>query len=230
MKTVENTNILLAAIVLLIIGVTAFLLFISEEKDIEIVEDENQSTVRVWDAEIADFREYASYGEVEAKRQLEIDEYHRFIEGTIVERVQNAEIPPYEKWQDDARLQDGEVRIGEDITVWSASLDKNKKSFFVGDFNNDGLDDVAHILGYTGGGSGYFYRLIIFLNENGELKYHAQKEIGDRIDIQKVDYNSGVFTLDIIAQGQGEDFLGFCCPNVPKTLKFKLEDGELIEL
>ncbi|HQB57303.1 MAG TPA: hypothetical protein PLG76_02515, partial [Candidatus Paceibacterota bacterium] len=136
-------------------------------------------------------------------------------------------------------LEDGKIEVRsmspmkDDLSahalLWSASLDKNVNSFIVDDFNKDGLEDVAHIIGYTGGGSGYFYYLNIFINEQGKLKYLTQRELEDRIIIKGLKYSAGDFLLDVIAHGEGDDFLGYCCPNVPKTLTFQLQDNKLIE-
>lgn len=200
-------------------------------------------SVSAWDAETASFKKYASYSEMdeerESKKQVDLEEYNKAIEGTIVEQIQNIEIPSYDSDGHLFRLEDGKIEVRsmspmkDDLSkyalLWSASLEKNLRSFTVADFNNDGLEDVAHIIGYTGGGSGYFYYLNIFINEQGKLKYLTQRELEDRIIIKGLKYSAGDFLLDVIAHGEGDDFLGYCCPNVPKTLMFQLQDNKLIE-
>lgn len=202
----------------------------------------NQNSVRTWDAETASFKEYASYDEMEKelnnKRQIELEKYNQAIKRTIVEQVQNISIPSYDDENVFAQLQQGEIEVRgeksndfpEGVFLWSASLDKNTNSFTVGDFNKDGLEDVAHIVGYTGGGSGYFYNLAIFINEKGKLKYLTQQELGDRTFIKGVKYSSGDFLVDIITQGEGDDFKGYCCPNIPKTVRFQLKNNKLVEI
>jgi len=54
--------------------------------------------------------------------------------------------------------------------------------------------------------------------------------LGDRVFIKSVKYDSGLFIVDMITQGKGDDFYGYCCPNVPVTIKFKLENNKLVEL
>lgn len=203
---------------------------------------ENNNSVHVWDAETASFKEYKSYDESEReseeKRNKMVAEYNNAIKDTIVEQVQNIAIPSYLDEKQFAQLDQGEILIKEPaseefpngVSLWAASLEKNRNSFIIGDFNKDGLNDVAHIIGYTGFGSGYFYQLTIFINDQGKLKYLTQKELGDRVVIKSVKYDSGEFVVNMITQGEGDNFKGYCCPNVPTTVKFKLKDNQLVEI
>jgi len=207
-------------------------------------ESVNSGRYNTWDAETASsvyFESYAAmedyFRDLDEEREKATAEYNKAIKGTVVEQIQNASIPSYVDENQLTQLQQGEILIKEPaseefpdgISLWAANLEKNKNSFVVGDFNKDGLNDVAHIIGYTGFGSGYFYQLTIFINDHGKLKYLTQKELGDRVVIKSVKYNSGLFTVDMITQGEGDDFMGYCCPNIPATVKFKLESGQLVE-
>ena len=69
---------------------------------------------------------------------------------------------------------------------------------------------------------------MIFVNDHGKLKYLTKKSLGDRIVIKGVRYEYGLFIVDIITQGEGEDFMGMCCPNVSATIKLRLENGRLV--
>lgn len=241
MKNLKKKYILITlAIFLLFVAGVFYIFYNIQEKKSDTTSSES---VSVWDAETASFKKYASYSEMEEERESEkradLEEYNRAIEGTIVEQIQNIEIPSYDSDEHLFRLEDGKIEVRsmspmkDDLSkyalLWSASLEKNLRSFTMADFNNDGLEDVAHIIGYTGGGSGYFYYLNIFINEQGKLKYLTQRELEDRIIIKGLKYSAGDFLLDVIAHGEGDDFLGYCCPNVPKTLKFQLQDNKLIE-
>lgn len=241
MKNLKKKYILITlAIFLLFVAGVFYIFYNIQEKKSDTTSSES---VSVWDAETASFKKYASYSEMEEERESEkradLEEYNRAIEGTIVEQIQNIEIPSYDSDEHLFRLEDGKIEVRsmspmkDDLSkyalLWSASLEKNLRSFTVADFNNDGLEDVAHIIGYTGGGSGYFYYLNIFINEQGKLKYLTQRELEDRIIIKGLKYSAGDFLLDVIVHGEGDDFLGYCCPNVPKTLKFQLQDNKLIE-
>jgi len=203
------------------------------------VEEQSDDSVSTWDAETASFVKYGSYEEAEQefeeKRKKDLEEYNRAIKGTVVEQVQDAFVPSYDENKDQlAQLQNGEILIKEPaseefpegISLWAAKLEKNKNSYVIGDFNNY----VAHIIGYTGFGSGYFQYLMIFVNDHGELKYLTDEYLGDRVVIKSVRYESGLFVVDMIRQGEGENFRGMCCSNVPATIKFKLENGKLTEI
>ena len=160
------------------------------------------NSVSVWDAETASFKKYSSYEESERVWNEKIGkdrkEHIKATKGTIVEQIQNIAIPSYLDEKQLTQLQQGEILIKEPaseefpegISLWAANSEKNKNSFVVGDFNKDGSDDVAHIIGYTGFGSGYFYQLTIFINYRGKLKYLTQKELGDRVVIKNIKYNS----------------------------------------
>jgi hypothetical protein len=210
-----------------------------EDKSAEII---SKNSVQVWNPETASFKEYASYKEMDRETQKEgqviLDKYNRVTKGTIVEQVQNIAIPSYEDDSNMAKLNEGKIEVwgpkDEDfpngIFLWAAYLYKDTRSFVVGDFNNDGLEDVAHIIEYTGGGSGSFDYLTVFINDKGKLKYLTQTELGDRVFIRGIKYNAGEFTADTITQGEGDNFMGYCCANVPKTLRFKLEDSSLVEV
>lgn len=203
---------------------------------------ESDNSVFTWDAETASFIDFESDEALDKYfregREKDLTEYNNATKGTIVEQVQNIVIPSYNDEKQLAQLQSGEIAIKapasddfpDGVLLWVASLEKDAHSFIVGDFNKDGLDDVAHIIGYSGGGSGYFYHLMIFVNDQGKLKYLTDEYIGDRIVIKDMQYKSGLFVVDMITQGKGEDFLGYCCPNVSATIKFRLENGRLVEV
>lgn len=147
-----------------------------------------------------------------------------------IDQVLNAKIPNLALSSDDiVKLEDGikEGKGPDGIGVWSIYIDKENKPFVIADFNNDGWDDIAVVIGASGGGSGYFSYLTIFMNNNGNLKYLTSTEIGDRIKIQKVSYNSDVILTDIITQGPDE---GLCCGTLPKTLKHKVTGKSLSEI
>ena len=208
-------------------------------------ESDNSGRYNTWDPETASSIYFESYEamekyfqKLEEKREKDVIEYNKVIKGTVVEQVQNIAIPSYDDESQLKQLRQGEILIKEPaskefpegVSLWAANLEKDKNSFVVGDFNKDGLDDVAHIIGYTGFGSGYFYYLTIFINDQGKLKYLTQKELGDRVVIKILKYDSGEFVIDMITQGEGENFKGYCCPNVPMTVKFKLKNNQLVEI
>lgn len=234
-------------VVILLVFVAAFFYLASEKgahpfNTTLSSESDNSGRYNTWNAETASSIYFESYEAMEKyfreEKEKNLTEYNNAIKGTIVEQVQNISIPSYLDEEQLTNLQQGEILIKEPaseefpdgISLWAANLEKNKNSFVIGDFNKDGLNDVAHIIGYTGFGSGYFYQLTIFINDNGKLKYLTQEELGDRVVIKNLQYESGLFVINMITQGKGEDFMGYCCPNVPATIKFKLENGRLAEI
>ena len=172
MKKIFIFGILIATIFLVFGVVFYYSTFKERTRPASSLESDN--SVSVWDAETASFKKYSSYEESERvwneKIEKDHEEYNKAIRGTIVEQVQNIAIPSYDDENQLSQLQQGEILIkapaseefSEGVSLWAANLEKNKNSFVVGDFNTDGLDDVAHIIGYTGFGSGYFYQLTIF--------------------------------------------------------------------
>jgi len=129
---------------------------------------------------------------------------------------------------DVAKLQDGKAEgySPKGSFEYGIYLDDGRgESYTIADFNNDGLDDVAIVIGETGGGSGYFYYLTIFINENGKLKYLTSKEIGDRIKVNRIGYTSGIITVEIVTQGVNEPL---CCGTTPAILKFKIVNNLLL--
>lgn len=240
MKRIDKKYIFTAVLLVLVavIGVWRFLSH-TQEKQFDSI---NEDTISSWDVETMSFKEYASYEEAEKewekKRKKTLDEYNKAIQGTIVEQVQNSSIPSYGEGDTLVQLQNGSIevpypkdlRFPDESFVWSTSLNKTARSFTVGDFNQDGLPDVAHVVTETSGGSGRFYHLVIFINEKGTLKYLTREYLGDRVFIKSVKYDSGVFTVDLITQGEGDDFMGYCCANVPATMRYKLEDNMLVKM
>ncbi len=226
--------------VLLVISVLTLLVFSMFRYSVPT--QEGAHIFSVWDAKTASFKEYASYEKMEqeqdAQIQKEIEEYDKATQGTIVERLKNIHIPSYADRHTLVQLQNGEITVlsekssefPEGVFEWAAHLVKNIHTFAVGDFNNDGKEDVAHMIGYTGGGSGYFYYLTIFINDKGTLKYLTQEEVGDGVVITGLKYSSGEFIVDMITQGEGDDFKGYCCPNVPTTIRFKIKDTALVRI
>lgn len=114
-----------------------------------------------------------------------------------------------------------------DGTQWYMNLDTDSSSYAIGDFNNDGLSDIAAIITANGGGSGVFYYLVLFANNNGTPQYMMAKELGDRITINKISYSDGIFSVDIITQGPNDPM---CCGTLHEILQYKIQDGSLVQI
>jgi hypothetical protein len=122
------------------------------------------------------------------------------------------------------KFKDGKVEIKDNIDIEIVEV-------VFGDLNNDGLDDAAAILCWSGGGSGIFYELAIFLNNNGKPEHVASKILGDRSDIQVLTIESGNVVVGGLFQGPDD---AMCCPSVQRVIIFKLFKkkkglGQLVE-
>jgi hypothetical protein len=91
-----------------------------------------------------------------------------------------------------------------------------------GDLNNDGALDAAVIVVTSGGGSGVFYSLEAVLNENGQPKYVASADLGDRIKINALSIKSGMIVVDMTNPRAVKEFRR-------QVVKYGLESGKLVE-
>ena len=137
MKNLKKKYILITfGIFLLFVAGVFYIFYNIQEKKSDTTSSES---VSVWDAETASFKKYASYSEMEEERESEkradLEEYNRAIEGTIVEQIQNIEIPSYDSDEHLFRLEDGKIEVRsmspmkDDLSkyalLWSASLEKS---------------------------------------------------------------------------------------------------------
>lgn len=102
---------------------------------------------------------------------------------------------------------------------WECRLEKSA----LGDLNSDGNPDAAVVLGFNGGGSGYFVRLIAMLNKNGQLKQSAIRELGDRVGVTGMRIQNQALTLvmnDHSIEDSNADL------SLERTLVLKLNAGK----
>ncbi|MBX9569572.1 MAG: hypothetical protein K2X77_11785 [Candidatus Obscuribacterales bacterium] len=120
------------------------------------------------------------------------------------------------------KLKNGKAE-GQDKTQfpygWLCRLEKAA----VGDLDRDGTKDGAVVLGFNGGGSGYFVRLLAMLNRNGQMRQTAIRELGDRVEVTAVNIKNGVVTISM-KDRTFED--GMADLTVRKTLAFELKNGK----
>ena len=109
--------------------------------------------------------------------------------------------------------------------IFSAGIVSDKAAF--GDLDNDGKEDAAVIIYSTGGRSGLFYELAIMINEDGNPYYLTSKYLGDRIEVNSVNIQDGIITLERIIHDLGD---AACCPTLHKVSQYKLFENELLEL
>lgn len=108
------------------------------------------------------------------------------------------------------------LRLRESIKVFS---------FGLGDIDGDGTGDAAVVVGYNGGGTGTFMRLVPVLFDDGRAVTGKLVGLGDRSNPRAVTVDStGTIRLDVVVHQLGDPL---CCPTLPLALEFALEDGAL---
>jgi hypothetical protein len=151
-----------------------------------------------------------------------------------IEQIKNAEIPDYTGFTEDdnakINLKNGAHEL--DVTDSGVSfhtealLDTDPTSYTIADLNSDGSDDIVTTIGWSGGGSGFFTELTVFINDKGNPKYLTSTSIGDRITVNRIFIQNGIINADIITQGPNELL---CCGTMRTILRYKLVGNELVE-
>lgn len=97
-----------------------------------------------------------------------------------------------------------------------------------GDFNNDGIGDIAFLFTYDGGGSGTFYYVAAALgSKNGYIGTNAIF-LGDRIVPQTTEFRNGEIIVNYADRGPIEPMTARPSFGVSKYLK--IENGNLVEV
>lgn len=150
-------------------------------------------------------------------------------ETVTLNQVLNAEIPNLATNTDKkVTLKNGEVvGVYESDGIGRWSIEMSREHVVQSDFNDNGKEDVATIVHANGGGSGIFTHLVLFENKNREAVYTTDQYLGDRIKINNVSYENGIFSIDMITQGPNE---GLCCGTLNKIFKYKLANNVLVEV
>jgi len=76
--------------------------------------------------------------------------------------------------------------------------------FVCGDFNNDGLEDAAVIIGEGGGGSGYWRLLAFLINDGSQFVHKASQEFGDGVIINSLEEQQGKVIIDMFVHRRGD--------------------------
>lgn len=93
-----------------------------------------------------------------------------------------------------------------------------------GDFNADGLDDAVAVLVASGGGSGAFYTMEIFINRMGNPHHFHSVSLGDRIEVISLEIADYVVTVRMLTHGEGD---AMCCPTQEETRRYNQGFGVL---
>ncbi len=97
----------------------------------------------------------------------------------------------------------------------------------IGDFNKDGIDDVAFLLIQNSGGSGTFYYVTVALGgKNGYTGINALF-LGDRIAPQTTEFRNGEIIVNYAERYPSEPMTAF--PSLGVSKYFKVENNKLIK-
>lgn len=97
----------------------------------------------------------------------------------------------------------------------------------VGDFNGDGVADVAVILAQNTGGSGTFYYVVAMLSKNNGYTETNAIFFGDRITSQPTEYIQGEIVVNYLDRKIDDPMVAF--PTVKKSMYLKVIGNQLIK-
>lgn len=97
----------------------------------------------------------------------------------------------------------------------------------VGDFNDDGLDDIAFLLTQDGGGSGTFYYVAVASKTNNGYRGTNAILLGDRIAPQTTEFRDGKIIINYATREKNEPMTTQHSVGVSKY--FKIVERELVE-
>jgi membrane-bound inhibitor of C-type lysozyme len=97
-----------------------------------------------------------------------------------------------------------------------------------GDFNGDGLEDVAFLLTQDTGGSGTFYYVVVALKKSDGYIGINGILLGDRIAPQTTEFRNNEIIVNYADRNPGEPFTAV--PSVGVTKRFTIASGNLVEI
>jgi len=99
--------------------------------------------------------------------------------------------------------------------------------YAVGDLDQDEIPDAAVVLATNTGGSGTFHDLAVVLNQSGEPVNEATVFLGDRVPVDRIRIVDEEIQVELTMHGPADPM---CCPSVEATRRFRLVEGELVEI
>jgi len=97
-----------------------------------------------------------------------------------------------------------------------------------GDFNEDGLSDIAFILTQDSGGSGTFYYVAVALETTSGCQGTNAIFLGDRIAPQTTEFRNGEIIVNYADRQANEPMT--VTPSVGVSKYLKISEGELVEI
>ncbi len=92
----------------------------------------------------------------------------------------------------------------------------------LGDIDGDGKGDAVIVIGYNGGGSGYFVNLVAVLNKNGHPVQGAGYDLGDRVIVKDLKLSKQRVTLVMLDHGDSD---GLATASLRKNLSLRFIKG-----
>jgi hypothetical protein len=109
-----------------------------------------------------------------------------------------------------------------DGSIQMVMLDEH---FATGDLNSDGVDDAVVITAESMGGTGVFYSVVAFLNENGTYVQKGSAFIDDRPIVHSLEIKNGEIILNVNVHGLNDPMVN---PTVKYTKTYRLYVNRLI--
>jgi hypothetical protein len=110
------------------------------------------------------------------------------------------------------------ARIRELVNQWqddTSSYSVEPGTITFGDLNGGGKSDAVAVVGWSGGGTGYFECLIAVINKDGSITNTPRFDLGDRVKINSIKIRNRVITVDMLTQGPND---GMCCPTERRVI------------
>jgi len=139
-----------------------------------------------------------------------------------IDLFKNAKISALEL-KKEVQLTDGKwTETQADGSIQMVMLDGH---FAAGDLNSDGVDDAAVITAESMGGSGVFYSVVAFVNENGAYVQKGSAFIDDRPIIHSFEIKDGEIILNVNVHGINDPMVN---PTVNFTKTYRLFANNLV--
>jgi hypothetical protein len=141
-------------------------------------------------------------------------------EGLTVEMLKNGTYhAPY--FDRTITLVNGTYTEGSGASIYTVSM---TDVYAFGDLNGDGVNDAGILLVENGGGTGQFLSVIAVYDVAHLPQQSGSTELGDRVQVNSMDIESGVIHLDMIVHSPNDPL---CCPTQSEQQSYWMIAGNL---